>query len=53
MKLEVIDVIENEDGSAEVRLDLDQEGMKLLLQRAFNNILWEMIEKEQANESRS
>ncbi len=53
MKLNVIDVIEQEDGSAIIQLDLDAEGLKFLLQHAMNNILWEMIEKEKSRESKN
>ena len=40
------DITENEDGSANVVLDLDPEAVRLLLNVGFNQLLREYLEKE-------
>ena len=40
------DITENEDGSANVVLDLDPEAVRLLLNVGFNQLLREHLEKE-------
>ena len=43
--VEVLNIIENEDGSANVELDLDAEAVKLLMQEGFISILKNHIEE--------
>ena len=43
MELEVIELVENEDGSATVHLEVDDEGKKLLLQLGFEKLLTDVI----------
>tara|TARA_A200000113_G_scaffold214838_1_gene218582 strand:- start:166 stop:342 length:177 start_codon:yes stop_codon:yes gene_type:complete len=40
------DITENEDGSANVVLDLDPESVRLLINVGFNQLLREHLEKE-------
>lgn len=40
------DITENEDGSANVVLDLDSESVRLLINIGFNQLLREQLEKE-------
>ena len=40
------DITENEDGSADVVLDLDPEAVRLLINVGFNQLLREHLEKE-------
>ena len=40
------DITENEDGSADVVLDLDPEAVRLLINVGFNQLLRERLEKE-------
>ena len=50
MKLPVITVIkieENEDGSANVELDLDERAVQLLLQEGFESILRTHIQEQE------
>ena len=42
--IEVIDVIEKEDGSCEVQLELDEKSTKLLLEMGFNQLLKNAVE---------
>ena len=42
----VREITENEDGSANVELDLDVEAVRLLLNVGFNQLLREHLEKE-------
>ena len=44
--ISVGDITENEDGSANVVLDLDPESVRLLLNVGFNQLLREHLEKE-------
>lgn len=45
--IKVLKIIENEDGSANVELDLDEKAVKLLMQEGFISILQKHIgEKE-------
>lgn len=50
MKIEFVCTKENEDGSMDVTLDYDQEGLQVLLQTALNKILMDYIQ-QQADES--
>ncbi len=43
-KITVIKVIENEDGSASMELDLDPKAVQLLLDIGFNQLLREHLE---------
>ena len=50
MKLPVIEVIkieENDDGSANVELDLDEKAVQLLLQEGFESILRTHIQEQE------
>ena len=44
--ISVLEITENEDGSANVELDLDVEAVRLLLNVGFNQLLREHLEKE-------
>ena len=46
-QIEVTKIVENEDGSANVELDLDKEAVALLIQVGFNKMLRDYVfEKE-------
>lgn len=49
--VEVLNIIENEDGSANVELDLDAEAVKLLVQEGFISILKNHIEEQEQKEN--
>ena len=49
--VEVLNIIENEDGSANVELDLDVEAVKLLVQEGFISILKNHIEEQEQKEN--
>ena len=44
--ISVLEITENEDGSANVELDLDVEAVRLLLNVGVNQLLREHLEKE-------
>ena len=45
------DITENEDGSANVELDLDVEAVRLLLNVGFNQLLREYLEEKKNDNS--
>ena len=45
MKLELLSLTENEDGSADLEVDVDEEAKKLLLQVGLETLLIRAIEK--------
>ena len=45
--IEVIKIEENEDGSANVELDLDEKAVQLLLQEGFESILRTHIQEQE------
>ena len=45
-EISVLEITENEDGSANVELDLDVEAVRLLLNVGVNQLLREHLEKE-------
>lgn len=45
MKLEIIDYREDSDGGATVTLDIDEEGKNLLIEKGLNSILWDALDK--------
>ena len=45
--IEVIKIEENEDGSANVELDLDERAVQLLLQEGFESILRTHIQEQE------
>jgi hypothetical protein len=45
MKLELLSLTENEDGSADLEVDVDEEAKKLLLQVGLEALLIRAIEK--------
>lgn len=45
MKLELIELIENEDGSADLHLEVDDEAKLVLIQAGLEKILWDLINK--------
>ena len=49
MKIELQWVKDNPDGSADVTVDYDEEGLQALIERAIISILKESIEKEKEN----
>lgn len=53
MKLELLSLTENEDGSADLEVDVDEEAKKLLLQVGLEALIIRAIEryKEESNES--
>jgi hypothetical protein len=54
MKIELKYLKENPDGSADVTVEYDEEGLQALLQRAIVSIIEDSIEKEkQTNEPQS
>ena len=42
-QIEVTKIVENEDGSANVELDLDKEAVALLIQIGFNKMLRDYV----------
>ena len=44
--ISVLEITENEDGSANVELDLDVEAVRLLLNVGFNQLLREYLEEK-------
>jgi hypothetical protein len=46
-------VKENKDGSADVEIKVDQEGHVFLMQRGLTEVLWDAIEMEKKNVSKS
>lgn len=50
MKIELITLIENEDGTADCDLELDEAGKLYLIQLGFNALLKQAIENYKANE---
>ena len=46
-EIEVIKIEENEDGSANVELDLDEKAVQLLLQEGFESILRTHIQEQE------
>ena len=44
--ISVLEITENEDGSANVELDLDAEAVRLLLNVGFNQLLREHLEEK-------
>jgi len=53
MKIELLNLTENEDGSADVDLELDDEAKKLLIQLGIETLLLRVIKnyEEKSNES--
>jgi hypothetical protein len=53
MKLELLSLTENEDGSADLEVDVDEEAKKLLLQVGLEALIIRAIEryKDKSNES--
>ena len=49
--IEVRHITENEDGSANVELDLDVEAVRLLLNVGFNKILKDHIDEQERKEN--
>ena len=49
--IEVRHITENEDGSANVELDLDVEAVRLLLNVGFNQILKDHIDEQERKEN--
>mgnify|MGYP005621673753 CR=1 FL=1 len=45
--IEVVNIVENEDGTANVELELDVEAVRLLLQEGFISILKTHIEEQE------
>lgn len=45
MKLELIELVENEDGSADLQLEVDDEAKLVLIQAGLEKILLDMIHK--------
>lgn len=43
MKLEVVDFIENEDGSGTIITDLDREAIQLLIEKGMNKLILDVI----------
>lgn len=43
--IEVIEIIEQEDGSAKLKLEISEEVLQYLIEYAINDILKDMIEK--------
>jgi|TARA_R100001530_G_scaffold1137_1_gene1959 hypothetical protein len=39
MKIDVLEIIEKDDGSAEVALDIDRKGMDILIREGFASIV--------------
>jgi hypothetical protein len=53
MKIELLNLTENKDGSADVDLELDDEAKKLLIQMGIETLLLRVIKnyEEKSNES--
>ncbi len=53
MRIELLNLIENEDGSADIEVDVDEEAKKLLLQLGLETLILRAIDKykEESNES--
>ena len=49
--ISVLEITENEDGSANVELDLDVEAVRLLLNVGFNQLLREHLEEKKNDNS--
>lgn len=45
--IEVVNIVENEDGTANVELELDTEAVRLLLQEGFISIMQTHIEEQE------
>ena len=45
--MKVLEIVEREDGSADVELEMSKEEVKLLIQYAVVNLLKEAIEREE------
>jgi hypothetical protein len=45
--IEVVNIVEHEDGSANVELELDAEAVRLLMQEGFVSILAAHIEEQE------
>ena len=45
--IEVVNIVENEDGTANVELELDAEATRLLMQEGFISILTTHIEEQE------
>lgn len=45
MKIELREITENPDGSADCELNIDADGMKLLVQEGLIAVLWKAIEQ--------
>ena len=39
MKIDILEVIEKDDGSAEVAIDIDRKGMDILIREGFTSII--------------
>ena len=39
MKIDILEVIEKDDGSAEVAIDIDRKGMDILIREGFTSIM--------------
>ena len=50
MKIDLIKLIENEDGTADCELELDEAGKLYLIQLGFNALLTKAIENYKADE---
>jgi hypothetical protein len=44
MKIELKEITENPDGSADCELNIDADGMKLLVQEGLIAVLWKAID---------
>ncbi len=53
MKIELIEMTENPDGSADCQLNIDADGMKFLIQEGLIAVLWKAIDqaKEESHKS--
>ena len=43
--MKILDITENEDGSAVLEIDIDQEEMRLLMEAGLNKVLADYIEE--------
>ena len=50
MQIEVLEVVENTDGSMYVELELDQEASKMMLEIGFNEMLRRCVVKDTKKE---
>jgi hypothetical protein len=50
MQIEVLEVVENTDGSMYVELELDQEASKMMLEIGFNEMLRRCVVKDTRKE---